>query len=37
MLWSEKPSSLTITVPPFSTAASWVISAAGFIATSTLG
>ena len=32
-----KPSSLTITVPPFSTAASWVIRAAGFIATSTFG
>ena len=31
------PSSLTITVPPFSTSARFVISAAGFIATSTLG
>ena len=32
-----KPSSLTITVPPFSTAFTCVISAAGFMATSTLG
>ena len=32
-----KPSSFTITTPPFSTAFTCVISAAGFMATSTLG
>ena len=31
------PSSFTITVPPFSTVPTFVISAAGFIATSTFG